>query len=73
MVTKKNFAYRDTISCDGTEGFLLDGLILILNITKHSANRYDDMFKYVHEKPRCYNMCEKVQASNARVIGEGAR
>ena len=73
MVTIKNLAHRDTISCDGAEGSFLDGLILILNSTEHSANRHGDIFKYVHEKPRCYNRCEKAQASNAWVIMEGAR
>jgi hypothetical protein len=59
MVTTRNSAHRDTINSNGEENLLLDGLILILNSNERATSMYGDMLIYVHEKPRCYNMCEK--------------
>ncbi len=64
MVTTRNSAHRDTTNFDGEESLLLDELILILKSNEHATSMYSDMLKYVHEKPRCYNMCEKGTGAN---------
>ena len=58
MVTTKNSIDRDIANSDGEGHLLLDELILILHNSEHAPRRYGDMLIYVHEKPRCYNMCE---------------
>jgi hypothetical protein len=64
MVTTKNSSQGCSANSDGVESLPSDGLILILNDIEHAASLHGDMLKYVHEKSRCYNVCEK---------GEGAK
>jgi hypothetical protein len=59
MVTAKNSAYRSNAISGGERSHLLDRFILVLKKTKHAPSRHGDMLKYVHEKPRCYNICGK--------------
>ena len=60
MVTIRNSVHRDVANSDGEGRLLLDELILISHNSEHAPSAYGDMLIYVHEKPRCYNMCEKV-------------
>jgi hypothetical protein len=59
MVTTKDLTHIHAVNSDEAERLLLDVLILIPNDTKHMASLKGDMLKYVHEKSRCYNVCEK--------------
>jgi hypothetical protein len=59
MVTTRNSVHRDAANSDGEGRLLLDELILILHNSEHAPSVYGDMLIYVHEKPRCYNICEK--------------
>ncbi len=59
MVTAKNSSHRHTTISDGEWDLLLDGFILVLKNSEHVPSRHGDILKYVHEKSRCYNICEK--------------
>ena len=59
MVTTRNSVHRDAANSDGEGRLLLDELILISHNSEHAPSAYGDMLIYVHEKPRCYNICEK--------------
>jgi hypothetical protein len=58
MVTIRNSVDRDAANSDGEGYILLDELILILHNNEHATSTYGDMLIYVHEKPRCHDMCE---------------
>jgi len=62
MVTIIN-SHKDTINSNWGVRLLLDRLSSILNSTGHTNSIYCDMFKYVHEKPACHNICEKSTAA----------
>ena len=59
MVTTKKSSHSGTASSNGEGSLLLDELFLLLKSSEHAPSRYGDMLIYVHEKPRCYNICEK--------------
>jgi hypothetical protein len=59
MVTTKKSSHSGTASSNGEGSLLLDELFLLLKISEHAPSRYGDMLIYVHENPRCYNICEK--------------
>ena len=58
MVTTRNSAQRHTDISDGDRNLLLDEFILVLKSSEHTASTQGDTLKYVHEKPRCCNICE---------------
>jgi len=58
MVTRRNL-HDDSLNSKGVGRLLLDKLILISTCNEHVASANGDMLKYVHEKPACYNICEK--------------
>ena len=59
MVTTINSSHRDVANSYGEGRLLLDELFLLLKSSEHAPSTDGDMLIYVHEKPRCYNMCEK--------------
>jgi hypothetical protein len=67
MVTTRN-SDKDIINSDCGASLLLGRLILILNSTGHPASKYGDVLKYVHEKPACYNRCEKGTGAIALIM-----
>jgi hypothetical protein len=58
MVTTRNSVHRDTAISDGEGNLLLDEFILILKSSEHVPSANSATLKYVHEKPRCCNICE---------------
>ena len=62
MVTTRN-SHKDSVNSNAEASLLLDELRLILISTRHMTNTYDDILKYVHEKPACYNICKKSTGS----------
>ena len=58
MVTLRN-SHNGSLDSKGWGRLLSDKLILILTCNEHMASTRGDMLKYVHEKPACYNICEK--------------
>jgi hypothetical protein len=59
MVTTINSSHSDAANSDGEGRLPLDELFLLLKNSEHTPSTDGDMLIYVHEKPRCYNMCEK--------------
>jgi hypothetical protein len=66
MVTTKDLTHLHAVNSDEAKRPLLDVLILISNNSKHTASLKGDMLKYVHEKSRCYTICEK--GTNAKRV-----
>jgi hypothetical protein len=58
MITTRNSAHGDTAIFDGDWNLPLDAFILVLKSSEHTPSIHSDIFKYVHEKPRCYNICK---------------
>ena len=58
MITTRNSAHRDTAIFDGDWNLPLDEFIFVLKNSEQTPSIHSDILKYVHEKPRCYNICE---------------
>jgi hypothetical protein len=58
MVTTRNSAYGDTAIFDGDWNLPLDEFIFVLKNSEHTPSIHGDILKYVHEKPRCHDICK---------------